>query len=178
MTKTINLPSSFTVDVKDMGLMVIETGKWSDQFVKDVVKAFLKGKLEQQRYGDKTDHQKREDVEKKRQELERGEFEARVGSAATLTLVEEQFRQLLSKEFEKAGQKKNECSKLARSAERETLYRDLCIKPLYHKLGKEFTQAELQATADKYLHLYLQKAENNAERIRQMKADSEIKVTL
>ena len=47
MTKTVALPQSFTVDVKDMGLVVIETGKWSDQFVKDVVKAFLKLKLEQ-----------------------------------------------------------------------------------------------------------------------------------
>ena len=66
MTKTINLPSSFTVDVKDMGLMVIETEKWSDQFVKDVVKAFLKLKLEQQRCGDKTDREKAEAVETKK----------------------------------------------------------------------------------------------------------------
>ena len=80
MTKTINLPSSFTVDVKDMGLVVIETEKWSDQFVKDVVKAFLKLKLEQQRYGDKTDREKAEAVETKRKELENGEFEIRVGS--------------------------------------------------------------------------------------------------
>ena len=91
MTKTVTLPSSFTVDVKDMGLMVIETARWSDQFVKDVVKAFLKLKLEQQRYGDKTDREKAEADETKRKELENGEFEIRVGSAATLTLVEEQF---------------------------------------------------------------------------------------
>ena len=82
MAKTVVLPSSFTVDVKDMGLMVIETEKWSDQFVKDVIKAFLKLKLEQQRYGEKSDSQKSEDVEKKRRELEAGEFEVRVGSAA------------------------------------------------------------------------------------------------
>ena len=93
--KQVTLPQSFTVDVKDMGLVVIETEKWSDQFVKDVVKAFLKLKLEQQRYGDKTDREKAEAVEAKRKELENGEFEIRVGSAATLTLVEEQFRQLL-----------------------------------------------------------------------------------
>ena len=30
MTKTVVLPASFTVDVKDMGLVVIETEKWSD----------------------------------------------------------------------------------------------------------------------------------------------------
>ena len=52
MTKMVTLPSSFTVDVKDMGLIVVETEKWSDQFVKDVVRAFLKLKLEQQRYGE------------------------------------------------------------------------------------------------------------------------------
>ena len=70
--KQVTLPQSFTVDVKDMGLVVIETGKWSDQFVKDVVKAFLKLKLEQQRYGDKTDREKAEAVEAKRRELEAG----------------------------------------------------------------------------------------------------------
>lgn len=178
VTKTVVLPASFTVDVKDMSLVVIETEKWSDQFVKDIIKAFLKLKLEQQRYGDKTDREKSEAVEAKRQEFERGEFEVRVGSAATLTLVEEQFRQLLSEEFKAARQKKSECDKMARSAERETLFRDLCIKPLYHKLGKEYTQEELQAKADEYLYLYQQKAENNAERIRQMKAENQIRVTL
>ena len=178
MTKTINLPSSFTVDVKDMGLVVIETARWSEQFVKDVLKAFLKQKLEQQRYGEKSDSQKSEDVEKKRKELENGEFEVRVGSAATLTLVEEQFRTLLSEEFKKAGQKKSECDKMARSAEREQLFRDLCVKPLYAKLGVSVEPEALQAKADEFLHLFQVKAENNAEVIRQMKASNEIKVTL
>ena len=176
--KQVTLPQSFTVDVKDMGLVVIETEKWSDQFVKDVVKAFLKLKLEQQRYGDKTDREKAEAVETKRKELENGEFEIRVGSAATLTLVEEQFRQLLSEEFKKAGQKKSECDKMARSAEREALFRDLCIKPLYAKLGVSVEPEALQAKADEFLHLFQVKAENNAEVIRQMKASNEIKVTL
>ena len=176
--KQVTLPQSFTVDVKDMGLVVIETEKWSDQFVKDVVKAFLKLKLEQQRYGDKTDREKSEAVETKRKELENGEFEIRVGSAATLTLVEEQFRQLLSEEFKKAGQKKSECDKMARSAEREALFRDLCIKPLYAKLGVSVEPEALQAKADEFLHLFQVKAENNAEVIRQMKASNEIKVTL
>lgn len=178
MTKTINLPSSFTVDVKDMGLIVVETEKWSDQFVKDVVKAFLKLKLEQQRYGEKTDREKSEAVEAKRRELENGEFEIRVGSAATLTLVEEQFRVLLSDEFKKAGQKKSECDKMARSAEREQLFRDLCVKPLYAKLGVSVEPEALQAKADEFLHLFQVKAENNAEVIRQMKASNEIRVTL
>ena len=176
--KQVTLPQSFTVDVKDMGLVVVETEKWSDQFVKDVVKAFLKLKLEQQRYGDKTDREKAEAVETKRKELENGEFEIRVGSAATLTLVEEQFRQLLSEEFKKAGQKKSECDKMARSAEREALFRDLCIKPLYAKLGVSVEPEALQAKADEFLHLFQVKAENNAEVIRQMKASNEIKVTL
>ena len=176
--KQVTLPQSFTVDVKDMGLVVIETEKWSDQFVKDVVKAFLKLKLEQQRYGDKTEREKSEAVEKKRQELEAGEFESRVGSAATLTLVEEQFRTLLSDEFKKAGQKKSECDKMARSAEREALFRDLCVKPLYAKLGVSVEPEALQAKADEFLHLFQVKAENNAEVIRQMKASNEIKVTL
>ena len=176
--KQVTLPQSFTVDVKDMGLVVIETEKWSDQFVKDVVKAFLKLKLEQQRYGDKTDREKAEAVETKRKELENGEFEIRVGSAATLTLVEEQFRQLLSEEFKKAGQKKSECDKMARSAEQKALFRDLCVKPLYAKLGVSVEPETLQAKADEFLHLFSIKAENNAETIRQMKVNNEIKVTL
>lgn len=178
VTKTVVLPSSFTVDVKDMGLIVIETARWSDQFVKDVLKAFLKLKLEQQRYGEKSDSQKSEDVEKKRKELEAGEFEVRVGSAATLTLVEEQFRTLLSEEFKKAGQKKSECDKMARSAEREQLFRDRCVKPLYAKLGVSVEPEALQAKADEFLHLIQVKAENNAEVIRQMKASNNIKITL
>lgn len=176
--KQVTLPQSFTVDVKDMGLVVIETEKWSDQFVKDVVKAFLKLKLEQQRYGEKSDREKSEAVEAKRRELENGEFEIRVGSAATLTLVEEQFRQLLSEEFKKAGQKKSECDKMARSAEREQLFRDLCVKPLYAKLGVSVEPEALQAKANEFLHLFQVKAENNAEVIRQMKASNEIQVTL
>ena len=178
MTKTVVLPVSFTVDVKNMGLAVIETEKWSDQFVKDVVKAFLKLQLEQQRYRGKTDLEKAEAVEAKRKELENGEFEFRVGSAATLTLVEEQFRQLLSEKFMKAGVKKSECDKMARSAEREQLFRDLCVKPLYAKLGVQVEPEALQAKADEFLHLFRVKAENNAEVIRQMKANDEIKVTL
>jgi len=176
--KQVTLPQSFTVDVKDMGLIVVETEKWSDQFVKDVVRAFLKLKLEQQRYGEKTDREKSEAVEKKRQELEAGEFEVRVGSAATLTLVEEQFRQLLSEEFRKAGQKRSECDKMARSAEREQLFRDLCVKPLYAKLGVSVEPEALQAKANQFLHLFQVKAENNAEVIREMKASNEIRVTL
>ena len=117
-------------------------------------------------------------MEKKRQELEAGEFEVRVGSAATLTLVEEQFRQLLAEEFRKAGQKKSECDKMARSAEREALFRDLCVKPLYAKLGVSVEPETLQAKADEFLHLFSVKAENNAETIRQMKASNEIRVTL
>ena len=178
MTKMVTLPSSFTVDVKDMGLIVVETEKWSDQFVKDVVRAFLKLKLEQQRYGEKTDREKSEAVEAKRRELEAGEFEVRVGSAATLTLVEEQFRQLLSEEFRKAGQKRSECDKMARSAEREQLFRDLCVKPLYAKLGVSVEPEALQAKANQFLHLFRVKAENNAEVIRQMKDSNEIRVTL
>lgn len=178
MTTTVTLPPAFTVDVKDMGLVQIETAKWSEQFVKDVVRAFLKLKLEQQRYGDKTDREKSEAVEAKRRELENGEFEIRNGSAATLTLAEEQFRQLLAEEFFKAGVKKSECAKMARGSDREELFRDLCVKPLYAKLGVAVDAETLQAKANEFLHLFSVKAENNAERIRQMKAENQIVVSL
>ena len=117
-----------------MGLVVIETGKWSDQFVKGCREGFLKLKLEQQRYGDKRIGKKSEAVEKKRQELEAGEFEVRGWDAATLTLVEEQFRQLLSEEFKKPGRRKASVIKWP-VRRQEQLFRDLCVKPLYAKLG-------------------------------------------
>ena len=74
--------------------------------------------------------------------MENGEFEFRVGSAATLTLVEEQFRQL-SEKFMKAGVKKSECDKMAQ-AQRGTVVWDLCVKPVYAKLGFRLSQV-LQA---------------------------------
>ena len=177
--KIFSLPPSFTVDVKDMGLVVIETEKWTDEFVRDCMKAFLKGKLEQQRYGEgKTDAKKREDVEAQRKKFENGEFEVRIGAAATLTLAEEEFRVLLAQEFIAAKQKKSEADKMARGADREELYRDLVIKRLYAELGQEPTAEKLQEVADKKLHLLKMKAENNAARLKEMRESNDIEVEL
>lgn len=168
---TVNLPAVLTVDLKDFASQTVETAKFNEETIRNLVRFALKVHLERRKNagGEKaTEADRREAVAKAVAELNAGTFELKAGAAAKLTEKEEIFRKLLAEAFEKKGDcKKTDAANYARVANRFELYTDLVVKRQLLSMGVQKSKEEMEAVTKNHFFLYDTKAENIAEASRQ-----------
>jgi hypothetical protein len=169
----ITFPAKLTVQVTDVGLVELDTAKWTKEFVVAAVQYACRIKIDQKRNAPlpegKTEQHRRDAIQAVIDQMNAGEWSVRATAAAKLDETEKQLRLLLVAQFVKAKVKPTEAQNYARGANRWELFRDLVMKP---KIMEVATAEELpgmlaniQQRVDTARHTLEQNAENRANAI-------------
>ena len=174
----VNVPSVLTLEIKDAGLVSVDTSKWSEQFVLQAVRYACRMKVDQARNKDSeaSPQAKRDAMAKAVEALETGEWKQAATMAASLTDAEKELRVLLAKEFLKVIKKKTECENMAKGVERWELYRDLVVKPKLVEIATSPEELQelmekLQLRADNAKFALENRAQRNAEALRKLREE-------
>lgn len=168
---TVNVPRSLTVEVKEVGIVTLDTDKWTEEFVLSAVRFACRVKIDAKRnVQDKTDAEKRDLVTAMIAQLEGGEWKQGATVAAKLDETEKQLRQMLSDEFFKVTKKRAQADADARDIKRWETFRDVVMKA---KIAAVATDAEelqqlmlkLQERTDAARHSFENAAQRRADAI-------------
>lgn len=170
---TVNV-STLTVDVKDVGSLAFDADAWSAEFVLSVLKFGLRSKIDQakNKKKDATDAERKKAIHETVDKLRAGEWKSKATVAASLDIVEAEFRSMLQSRFVNVAKiKVSQAQADARNAGRFELFRDLVVKRQLEELGVGLE--ELEDRAKHSWFILQQKAQRSAEGIAKLRAEIE-----